>query len=368
MKLEDLKKDFPNLNFEWQTEIKKVTDKLSDWFFVGGCVRDSLLNTKKITDIDITTQMTPDQIENSMKEYKIITIGKKFGTIAVFFRGYQIEITTTRMDVTHYGRKADVQFGASFFEDSCRRDFTINALLFNKELIDHHEGILDLKIGKVKFIGDAIKRIKEDYLRILRYIRFFLKFENSSFIGYQKEIRQNLDGLSYVSLERIFSEFEKMFQIDAKKAIDYSNQLGITKHVFGDDFSKPNWFSSDHKENIAYAMIFWKKTSNLPLNKVTSSILSLKEKYRDFFANCAFIWSRKGEEALARFTNLKKALGKQYVIPNIRHFQKQDLSSFSGEERGQAEIAVRYLFFAGKEISTRNILECIQYLKSSFIT
>lgn len=362
--LEDLKQTFPNLDFSWQEDLKEITNKLKDWFFVGGCVRDSLLNLKKPTDIDITTKMSPEEIEYEMRNYKTITIGKRFGTIGVFYRGYQIEITTTRLDVTHYGRKADVQFGASFFEDSCRRDFTINALLLNGEIIDYHNGIEDLKNRKVRFIGDVIKRIKEDYLRILRYVRFFLRFENKNEILYINEIKSQLDGLSFVSMERIFSELEKMFQLNSKMTIQYMNQLNIPQKLFNETFRTPMYFSKNPYENMAYSMYHW-QNHKLPLNRITKSILSLKEKYIDYFLNCAWIWYRKGERSLIDFLNLQKALGREYIIRSIDSFVKPDLSEFSGVDRGDAEISARYLFLIGKPYTLENISSSILYMRKS---
>jgi tRNA nucleotidyltransferase/poly(A) polymerase len=361
-KLESLQKDFPHLNFSWQEDLREITDKLKDWFFVGGCVRDSLLSVKKPTDIDITTKMSPDEIENQMRGYKMITIGKKFGTVAVFYRKYQIEITTTRLDVTHYGRKADVQFGASFFEDSCRRDFTINSLLFNEKIIDYHNGIEDLQSGKVKFIGDAVKRIKEDYLRILRYIRFFLRFEKQNNISYTKEITSQLEGLCFVSTERIFSEIEKMFYIDSKRTIYYMNFLSIPQTLFNESFSMPLYFSQDPYKNLAYSIYHWKNHS-FPLNKTTKSILNLKEKYDDYLLNCAWIWYKKGEDFLKDFLDLRKAHGKSHIIKDINTFKKEDLSRFYGADRGDAEIAIRYLFLSDRV--QEDINETIQYIRNN---
>lgn len=211
---EDIKIIFPNSNFLWINDnyIAKVIARLDnvEWYFVGGCVRDSLIN-KQTYDIDITTTAHPDEIENLMNGFTIATIGKKFGTIGVYIKNWKIEITTTRHDVETFGRHANVDFKASFYEDSCRRDFTINALLYNgHKLIDWNNGIEDLKMNKVRFIGIAKKRIEEDYLRIIRYIRFFYRFYNENDIEYKDEIRESLSGLKNVSSERFLSEIESI--------------------------------------------------------------------------------------------------------------------------------------------------------------
>jgi tRNA nucleotidyltransferase/poly(A) polymerase len=363
MYLESLKENFPSLDFSWQDDIKEITDLLRDWFFVGGCVRDSLLNRNKAVDIDITTKMSPDEIERAVEGYKTVSIGKKFGTIGVFYKRYQIEITTVRMDIVHYGRRAEVEFGVSFFEDSCRRDFTINALLFNGEVVDFHDGIKDLQDRKVRFIGDPEARIKEDYLRILRYLRFFLTFE-SGHVSYTYEIQNHLSGLKIVSIERILSEITKMFHIDSRKAIYYLNTLGISQEIFGHQLFMPLHFSNEPLKNLAYSLYFLQNKS-LPLSKNVRSLLTLKDRYSDFFMNCAWIWYRKGIGSMRDYISLKKAIGERYSpVTPIENFSV-DLSTFQGVQRGEAEAAYRYLLLLNKIPTTQDIFQAIVDMKKN---
>ena len=147
--------------------------------FVGGAVRDTLLGLDKNDnwDIDVATTYTPEKVieilENS--HVKVIPTGLKHGTVSAVIDNKIFEITTLRHDVETFGRHANVEFHHNWEEDAKRRDFTLNALFANAsgDVFDYTGGFKDLKAGKVRFIGDAKKRIKEDALRILRFFRFF---------------------------------------------------------------------------------------------------------------------------------------------------------------------------------------------------
>lgn len=142
-------------------------------YFVGGCVRDKLLN-KPISDIDMATDATPSEMMDmfDMKDIDYKPLGVAFGSLIV--KPQEICITSFREDIKAYGRKVDVSFTKSLEKDSARRDFTINALYADYEgnIIDPQQGMSDLKNKRVRFIGSPYKRINEDYLRILRFFRF----------------------------------------------------------------------------------------------------------------------------------------------------------------------------------------------------
>ena len=147
--------------------------------FVGGCVR-KLLNKEMVNDIDIATSLTPSELKNILIEKKVFFIetGIAHGTITVVINKIKFEITTLRKDVSTNGRHAKVEFISDWETDAKRRDFTINAIYadLEGEIYDPLDGLTDLKNGIVKFIGDPNKRIKEDYLRILRYFRFYTQY------------------------------------------------------------------------------------------------------------------------------------------------------------------------------------------------
>ncbi len=156
-----LKIDFPN--------------QANTAMFVGGCVRKHLLN-EEIDDIDIATSLTTDEVKEKFKdtEFNIVDSGLKHGTITLISDKLKLELTTLRKDIKTDGRHAEIEYTNNWHEDSARRDFTINAIYLdiNGKLFDPQSGIADLKKRIVKFIGDPQKRIEEDYLRIIRFIRF----------------------------------------------------------------------------------------------------------------------------------------------------------------------------------------------------
>ncbi len=144
--------------------------------FVGGCVRNTLLKTE-IDDVDIATTLTPDQVTEALEQagLKVVPTGVDHGTITGISQGRPYEITTLRKDVSTDGRRAVVSFTKSWAEDAERRDFRLNALYADADgrLFDPTgEGIADCLAGRIVFVGDPMTRIREDYLRILRWFRF----------------------------------------------------------------------------------------------------------------------------------------------------------------------------------------------------
>ena len=152
---------------------------LSELRFVGGCIR-KVINKEKIDDIDLATNLTPTQvcealIKNNIKYYET---GIEHGTITAVINDKSFEITTLRKDISTDGRHAEVEFSDDWKEDASRRDFSINAIYSDQEgnLFDPFNGRKNILEGNINFIGSTEKRIKEDYLRIVRYIRFFLNY------------------------------------------------------------------------------------------------------------------------------------------------------------------------------------------------
>lgn len=199
----------------------------------GGFVRDFLLK-REPKDIDLATSAFPEQVLSILGERGIncIPTGLKHGTITAVMDKMNYEITTLRVDKICHGREAEVEFVKSFEEDSKRRDLTINALymdLSTSQIYDYVGGERDLSLRILKFVGDPEKRIKEDFLRILRFYRFQsqLNFEmdNTSIFYCEKY----LPYLCYVSLERIRDELCKMIVgCNAKKRFYMSqNMIGV---------------------------------------------------------------------------------------------------------------------------------------------
>lgn len=143
--------------------------------FVGGCVRDSVLQ-RKVHDIDLATRLLPEQVIAALESSDIMVVptGLKHGTVTAVINQQPFEITTLRHDIRCDGRHAEIEFTSSWQADASRRDFTFNALYADKcgNIYDYFNGLKDLKQRKLSFIGDPEARIKEDYLRILRAFRF----------------------------------------------------------------------------------------------------------------------------------------------------------------------------------------------------
>ena len=189
--------------------------KTSEIRYVGGCVR-KILNNEEADDIDLAVNLNPTEVSEVLKKnnIKFYSTGIEHGTITALIEKKKYEITSLREDILTDGRHAKVRFSSDWNKDASRRDFTINAVYadINGNLFDPFDGKKDIENGKVKFIGDPEKRIKEDYLRILRYIRFFLsysKHEHDEKVI--STIRKNLDGVSQISSERLLDEFRKFF-------------------------------------------------------------------------------------------------------------------------------------------------------------
>jgi poly(A) polymerase len=147
--------------------------------FVGGVVRNALLG-RDVDDIDIATPLLPSEVRRRLEAACIdaVPTGIEHGTITAVTNGESFEITTLRRDVSTDGRRATVAFSTDWAEDAQRRDFTINALYASPdgEIFDYANGLDDLEAGRVRFVGDAVTRIREDYLRILRLFRFHARY------------------------------------------------------------------------------------------------------------------------------------------------------------------------------------------------
>jgi len=147
--------------------------------FVGGCVRDALLQ-RPVSDIDVATLEPPERVMNLLARaaIKAIPTGIKHGTVTAVIGGRHFEITTLRRDVETDGRRAKVEYTNDWAADAARRDFTMNALFCATDgtLYDPFGGLADLRARRVRFVGDAEARIREDVLRLLRFFRFFAHY------------------------------------------------------------------------------------------------------------------------------------------------------------------------------------------------
>ena len=199
------------LNASAQFVLDKLNQSNYKAYIVGGTVRDFLLH-KDNTDIDITTNALPDQVKEVFKGYKIFDTGIKHGTVSLLINGELIEITTFRKDENYLDNRhpSSIKFVSTLREDLLRRDFTINAMAYNKRIYDYYGGREDLANKIIRAVGIANERFREDALRILRALRF------SSVLGFTIEEKtkqamfENKSLLKNISHERIREEFNKI--------------------------------------------------------------------------------------------------------------------------------------------------------------
>jgi len=203
---------------------------------VGGAVRNSLMGLP-VGDIDIATTLLPEAVVDLAKAagIKAVPTGIAHGTVTLVLNGRGYEVTTLRRDVTTDGRHAEVAFGTDWQVDAERRDLTINALYADKagEVIDLVNGMADIETRTVRFIGDATARIDEDYLRVLRFFRFFAHYGSG---------RPDADGLrasarakgklNTLSAERVWSELKKLLAAkDPGRALLWMRQSGVLTEI-----------------------------------------------------------------------------------------------------------------------------------------
>jgi len=241
-KIFNLVKKFKRVFFPFykDKELKFVFQKLQEGFpndkiaarFVGGCVRKYLSNDD-IDDIDIATTLSSEEIKERFNNtnFRVVDTGIKHGTITLISEKHKLEITTLRKDVESDGRHAEVEYIDDWNLDSERRDFTINAIYLdiNGKIFDPQMGTVDLKNNNVKFIGDPHKRIEEDYLRIIRFIRFKIMYDSKVEATTNNAIKQNLIGIKKISKERILVELFKILNL---KSFIYLNESTYLKEIF----------------------------------------------------------------------------------------------------------------------------------------
>ena len=223
-------------NLTKQTPANKIFEALNTYSdnsevrYVGGCIR-KIIKKEVVDDIDLATNLKPGEVCDALKKKNInfYETGLEHGTITAIIDEYKYEITSLRKDVTTDGRHANVEFSLDWKEDAARRDFSINSVYSDKEgnLFDPYDGKKDLENGIINFIGNAEDRIKEDYLRILRYIRFFLNYSNQSHNPeIIKIIKRNIEGVSKLSSERLIDELKKLTKSSAFIKI-FKDEIGL---------------------------------------------------------------------------------------------------------------------------------------------
>jgi tRNA nucleotidyltransferase/poly(A) polymerase len=202
----------------------------------GGAVRNALLG-QAVTDIDVATTTHPDEtIRRAVAAgFKTVPTGYEHGTVTVIAEGEPYEVTTLRADVETFGRRARVVFGRDWKADAERRDFTINALYAEADgrVIDLVGGLADLESRTLRFIGEPEQRIREDFLRILRFFRFFAWYGSGRPDAEGLKACARLqNGLAGLSAERVWTELKKLFSApDPSRALLWMRQTGVLTAV-----------------------------------------------------------------------------------------------------------------------------------------
>ena len=333
---------------------------ISELRFVGGCIR-KVINKEEIDDIDLATNLTPTQVcealnKNNIKYYET---GIEHGTITAVINDKSFEITTLRKDISTDGRHAEVEFSDDWKEDASRRDFSINAIYSDQEgnLFDPFNGRKDILEGNINFIGSVEKRIKEDYLRIVRYIRFFLNYSKKKHDPKTlKNIKINLDGISNLSSERLLNELKKILKSNGFKNVSRDKEsLELLNLIFPqliriNSFEKLNSISEEiyQKSDFIFllSVMIINETDNVDYflykynlsKKDQKRIKILDNFYKDKITKNTFkeknlikILYFQGRQAILDILNYKIITTKK-IDPNLielkRQFENKELPTF----------------------------------------
>ena len=349
-----------------ETSIEKIFKAIEHYSeeaevrYVGGCIR-KILNNEKVEDIDLATNIEPIKVKSALQKNGInfYETGMTHGTITASIENEKYEITSLRSDVLTDGRHAKVEFTNNWLQDAERRDFTINSIYsdINGNLFDPFDGKKDLEEGKVIFVGDAEKRIKEDYLRILRYIRFFSSYSKLNHdLELKRVIKKNINGISKVSSERLLDEFKKIFNSNSiKKLCEDDFSLEVIRLIFPqfknlEVLKNLNNFGKNNLKNIDFcfllSLLIIDETDNSDYffykfnisKKYQKRILTIK----DFFyknrenqkINTQNLWKvfyKYGKESLKDILNYKLFISKKKdkkIIDYLKFFDEKKIPIF----------------------------------------
>ena len=327
--INDISQNIKNLTEKTPTQ--KIFNSINSYSseseirYVGGCIR-KIINKENIDDIDLATNLEPKQVCEALEKNNIYFYksGIEHGTVTALVDDHKFEITTLRKDISTDGRYAKVEFSKDWKEDSLRRDFTINSIYADKDgnIFDPHNGKKDLENGNVKFIGNVEKRIQEDYLRILRYIRFFLNYSKQPHnLETIRSLKKNIGAISKLSKDRLLDELKKFAKISTLEKLSKDKfSLDIISMIFPE------------LKNIK---IFSKlTTSNKNFLKKNDFIFLLSLMIIDDTDNTDYF--------LYKFNISKKD---QKRIKNIDNFYKEKINSKSFTETSMNKV----FYYHGKE-------------------
>ena len=320
--------------------------------FVGGCVRKAI-EGKLTKDIDLATVYKPEEVKKILlkNNYKVLDLAIKYGSITTFSKNYKYEITSLRKDIKPDGRHTEIQLTNNWLEDSLRRDFTINAIYCDKfgKIFDPVSGIKDLKNKKINFIGSPDLRIKEDYLRILRFIRFSLEYNsNIKDHNIMRIINKNLRFLKFISQERLFIELKKILELKSLFTINNKNYFKkIISQVY-----KIKFFERLNRVRILNKKLGLKFNY---LQLLSILLVGYDKKYIHFSKE--FRLSNKDKDYLNFiYEQFKLLKNKAYSYQTIRHqiyFYKKDLTLDF----------LNFIFCVNKEINLKTLIKYRLFIK-----
>ncbi len=326
---------------------------LSEIRYVGGCVR-KILNKEEVDDIDLATNLEPKEICDALKKCKInyYETGIKHGTVTALIDDFKFEITSLREDVLTDGRHAKVKFTKDWKKDAARRDFTINSIYsdYDGNIFDPFNGKEDLEKGEVNFIGNPDKRIQEDYLRILRYIRFFLHYsKNKHREETIKSIRRNLDGITKISKERLINELEKILNTKVLQSISKDKfSLEILEIIFPqlkyfNIFSKLNSYAKKILNEVDFTLLI--------------SLLIIDETDNVDYFLYKFNISKKNQERIKNLDDFHKDK------TTIKKFSKKNLNKLFYYKGKENVIDILNFKIFKSKILDNDILELLNFYK-----
>ena len=345
-------------------QLKKIFDSINSYSeiseirFVGGCIR-KILNNEKVDDIDLATNLEPSEVSEVLKNNQIdyYETGIKHGTITAVIDNKKFEITSLREDVLTDGRHAQVKFSKDWRNDALRRDFTINSIYSDREgnIFDPFSGKEDLENGYLKFIGDGDKRIKEDYLRILRYLRFFISYSNHK---HNREtiriIKKNIDGISQLSKERLLDELKKITTPKNLIKISRDKQtLDLFKIIFPelthiDIFSKLNSQAKSFFNEIDFLLLL--------------SIMIVDDTDNADYFLYKYNLSKKDQNRIKIISDFYKDKS------NLKSFSEKNMNKILYYNGKQAVLDILiYKIFRSKKFNQNNIIDLIKIYKSKNI-
>ncbi|MEC9291170.1 MAG: hypothetical protein VX730_02095 [Pseudomonadota bacterium] len=294
--------DTPAKQFQFPEGL--ITAPLQDIFkaldnncrLVGGPVRDAILG-EVATDIDICTPYLPEETTSKLKAagFGVVPTGLEHGTVTAVHADsdFKAEITTLRKDVSTDGRRATVEFSESYRDDAMRRDLTFNALSADLEgnIWDYTDGLADLEAGKVRFIGDAKERLKEDWLRALRFIRFYARFAREEVDAETTAaLTFAADSMDKLSRERKTEEVFKLLMQDTwEDGLTLLEDTGLAKALdlpFGiESHNRLNWYLSFCPDAPAEER-FFALTFDLPDAILENEHFNLSNNFKKLVGTC----------------------------------------------------------------------------------